>query len=206
LLGSPVFPPMARARVADPQACDEAPIGNGPFKMDGRWEHDRGWIDAVISRVTEVFAALPTLLGVLVFLTLVRTHSVASMVTALALVGWPPVARIARGAAISTRHFGYVRTARALGASNTHIAVRHILADVISPIAVVASSSLAGYIAAEGTLSYLGVGLRPPAISWGILINQAQHLASVHSYLLLFPCGFLLIPVVCLILLSDPHR
>jgi ABC-type dipeptide/oligopeptide/nickel transport system permease subunit len=162
-----------------------------------------GWVDGAISRITEVFAALPTLLGVLVFLTLLRTHSAVPMITALALLGWPPVGRVARAAAIAARQADYVRAARALGASDLHIALRHILPDTIAPIMVVGSTSLGGYIAAEGTLSYLGVGLRPPDISWGVMINQAQHLTSVHPYLLLFPGGFLVVTVVCLILVGD---
>lgn len=163
-----------------------------------------GWIDGVISRVTEIFAALPTLLGVLVVLTLLRTHSIVAVVMALGLLGWPPVARVARGSAITIRHSGYVLAAHSLGASHLRIALRHVLPNAITPIIVVGSTSLGHYIAVEGTLSYLGVGLRPPSISWGVMINQAQHLTLTgHPYLLLFPGGFLLVTVVCLVLIGD---
>ncbi|TCO59705.1 ABC transporter permease [Actinocrispum wychmicini] len=163
-----------------------------------------GWVDAVISRVTEIFATLPALLGVLVFLSLLRAHSITAVVTALALLGWPPIARITRSAAITVRNAGYVRAARGLGASPTRILLRHVLPDTLGPVIAVGSTGLGAYIAAEGTLSYLGVGLRPPAVSWGVMINQARELTLTgHPYLLLFPGGFLVVTVVCLVLVGD---
>ncbi|QFZ19922.1 ABC transporter permease, partial [Saccharothrix syringae] len=161
-----------------------------------------GWVDSAVSRTADVFAALPALLGVLVLLTLLRAHSVVAVVGALALLGWPPVARIARGATIAARRSGHADAARALGASHPHVVLRHVLPDALPPVVAVGSTSLGGYLAAESTLSYLGVGLRPPAVSWGVLVNQSRDLAE-HPHLLLFPGGFLLVTVVCLVLLGD---
>lgn len=163
-----------------------------------------GWLDAVISRLTEVFASVPALLGALVFLTLLRTHSTGAIVLALALLGWPPVARVARGSAIVTRQADFVRAARGLGASGPRIVLRHVLPSATTPVLAIGTASLGGYIAAEATLSYLGVGLRPPAVSWGIMISQGQQAAlSGQPHLLLFPCGFLVVTVLALVLLGD---
>jgi ABC-type dipeptide/oligopeptide/nickel transport system permease subunit len=165
-----------------------------------------GLVDSVVSRTADVFAALPALLGVLVFLTLLRAHSVVAIVAALSLLGWPPVARIARASALSARQSGYARAARALGASHLRVALRHVWPNAVPSVLAVGTTSLGGYIAAESTLSYLGIGLRPPALSWGVLISQAQQ-AGEHPHLLLFPAGFLVVTVVCLVLLGDvPDR
>jgi oligopeptide transport system permease protein len=163
-----------------------------------------GWLDAVISRITEVFASVPALLGALVFLTLLRTHSTGAIVLALGLLGWPPVARVARGCAIVTRQADFVRAARGLGASGPRIALRHVLPAATTPVLAIGTASLGGFIAAEATLSYLGVGLRPPAVSWGIMISQGQQAAlSGQPHLLLFPGGFLVVTVLALVLIGD---
>jgi oligopeptide transport system permease protein len=101
----------------------------------------------------------------------------------------------------------YVQAARALGAGDRRLLFRHILPNASAPAIVVATIALGGYVASEATLSYLGIGLQPPTISWGIMINQGQSwVTSGYPHLLLFPAAFLSATVLAFILLGDALR
>ena len=101
----------------------------------------------------------------------------------------------------------YVQAARSLGATNRRLLFRHILPNAAAPAIVVATIALGGYVAAEATLSYLGIGLQPPTISWGIMIAQGESwVTSGYPHLLLFPAAFLSVTVLAFILLGDALR
>jgi ABC-type dipeptide/oligopeptide/nickel transport system permease subunit len=166
-----------------------------------------GWVDGVLSRLTDIFFALPFLLGALVFLSMLRSQSVWTVVLAFATLGWPGLARIVRASVLSTKNMDYVQAARALGAGDRRLLFRHILPNASAPAIVVATIALGGYVASEATLSYLGIGLQPPTISWGIMINQGQSwVTSGYPHLLLFPAAFLSATVLAFILLGDALR
>jgi ABC-type dipeptide/oligopeptide/nickel transport system permease subunit len=165
------------------------------------------WVDAVLSRVADVFFALPFLLGALVFLSLLRSQSIWTVVGALAVLGWPGLSRIVRASVLSTRNMDYVQAARSLGAGDARLIFRHILPNAVAPAIVVATIALGGYVAAEATLSYLGIGLQPPQISWGIMISQGDDwVTQGYPHLLLFPASFLVATVLSFILLGDALR
>ncbi|MEU8673619.1 ABC transporter permease [Streptomyces sp. NPDC048560] len=165
-----------------------------------------GWWDSFLSRITDVFFGIPVVLGGLVFLSVVTSDTVWPVVGFIVLLGWPQIARIARGAVITAKQNDYVQAARALGASNSRMMLRHITPNAVAPVIVVATIALGTYISLEATLSYLGVGLKPPAVSWGIEISEASPYIRNAPHMLLWPAGALAITVLAFIMLGDAVR
>lgn len=165
-----------------------------------------GWIDSIISRIMDVFFSLPFLLGAIVFLTVIKEQNVWTLALVLVLLGWPTIARIMRGSVLSSRNLDYVHAAQAVGASNSRLMVRHILPNSIAPMMVYATITLGGFVSAEATLTFLGVGLQPPDESWGIMISQHQVYFLEDPWLLLFPCGLLVGTVLSFIMMGDALR
>ena len=164
-----------------------------------------GW-DAILSRATDVFFAIPVVLGGLVLLSVVTSNTVWPVVGFIVLLGWPQISRIARGAVITAKQHDYVQAARALGASDARILLRHIAPNAIAQVIVVATIALGTYIALEATLSYLGVGLKPPSVSWGIDISAASPYIRNAPHALLWPSGALAVTVLAFIMLGDAVR
>ncbi|MFR0358040.1 ABC transporter permease [Streptomyces sediminimaris] len=164
-----------------------------------------GW-DSLMSRITDIFFAIPVVLGGLVLLSVVTSNTIWPVVGFIVLLGWTQVYRIARGSVITARQNDYVQAARALGASNTRILLRHIAPNAVAPVIVVATIALGTYIALEATLSYLGVGLKPPTVSWGIDISAASPYVRNAPHMLLWPAGALAITVLAFIMLGDAVR
>ena len=162
--------------------------------------------DAVLSRITDVFFGIPVVLGGLVFLSVVTSSTVWPVIGFIVLLGWPQIARIARGSVITAKQNDYVQAARALGASNSRMLLRHITPNAIAPVIVVATIALGTYISLEATLSYLGVGLKPPAVSWGIDISAASQYVRNAPHMLLWPAGALAVTVLAFIMLGDAVR
>jgi oligopeptide transport system permease protein len=164
--------------------------------------------DAILSRVTDIFFGIPIVLGGLVFLSMTGSRSVWTVVSFIVLLGWPQVARIARGAVITAKQNDYVQAARALGAGNARMMVRHIMPNAVAPVIVTATIALGTYIALEATLSYLGVGLQPPTISWGADISAASEGMQFRNapHILIYPAAALSLTVLAFIMLGDAVR
>jgi oligopeptide transport system permease protein len=165
-----------------------------------------GWWDALLSRVSDVFFGIPIILGGLVFLSVVTGTTVWPVIGFIVLLGWPQVARIARGSVITAKQNDYVQAARALGAGAPRILLRHIAPNAVAPVIVVSTIALGTYISLEATLSFLGVGLRPPTVSWGIDISQASTEIRNAPHMLLWPAGALSVTVLAFIMLGDAVR
>lgn len=165
-----------------------------------------GFWDAILSRITDIFFAIPVVLGGLVLLNVITSHTVWPVIGFIVLLGWPQVSRIARGSVITAKQNDYVQAARALGASNSRMLLRHITPNAVAPVIVVATIALGTYIALEATLSFLGVGLRPPTVSWGIDISDASANVRNAPHMLLWPAGALAITVLAFIMLGDAVR
>ncbi|MGW1704179.1 ABC transporter permease [Streptomyces sp. NPDC002206] len=165
-----------------------------------------GWIDALLSGFTNVFLGLPFLLGAMVVLQAFTDRSVWVVVLALAFLGWTQIARVMRGAVITIKQSDYVQAARALGAGTSRILFKHILPNAMAPVIVVATISLGVYISAEATLSYLGLGLAEPTISWGIDISGGASQIRVAQHILLYPSIMLSITVLAFIMLGEAVR
>ncbi|MGW2328887.1 ABC transporter permease [Streptomyces sp. NPDC001700] len=165
-----------------------------------------GFWDSLISRLTDVFFGIPFLLGSMVVLNSFTQRTVWVVTGALAFLGWTQIARVMRGAVITTKHADYVVAAKALGAGTKRILFRHILPNAIAPVIVVATISLGTYIVAESTLSYLGLGLGDSSISWGGDISDGTQFIRNFPHVLLFPAGALSITVLAFIMMGDAVR
>ena len=162
--------------------------------------------DSLLSRITDIFFAIPVVLGGLVLLSVVTSSTVWPVIGFMVLLGWPQISRIARGSVITAKQNDYVQAARALGASNSRLLLRHITPNAVAPVIVVATIALGTYISLEATLSYLGVGLKPPTVSWGIDISAASPYIRNAPHMLLWPAGALAVTVLAFIMLGDAVR
>ncbi|OBH84931.1 peptide ABC transporter permease [Mycobacterium scrofulaceum] len=165
-----------------------------------------GWIDALVSRVSDVFFGLPLLLAAIVLMQVMHHRTVWTVIAILALFGWPQVARIARGSVLAVRASDYVLAAKALGLSRFQILLRHALPNALGPVIAVATIALGVFIVTEATLSYLGVGLPPTVVSWGGDINLAQTRLRAGSPILFYPAGALAITVLAFMTMGDALR
>jgi peptide/nickel transport system permease protein/oligopeptide transport system permease protein len=166
-----------------------------------------GFLDTVVSRITDIFFGLPFILGALVFLAIFPVRNVWTITAVLTLFGWTSLTRVMRGSVIATKQRDYVDAARALGASDLFIIRKHILANSIAPVIVLATISLGAFISAEATLTFLGVGYQRPTVSWGLLVADGQTLALAGFWhLLVIPASFIVITVLAFILLGDALR
>jgi oligopeptide transport system permease protein len=166
-----------------------------------------GLTDGVLSRVTDIFYAVPFILGAIVVL---RSgflgRGVAAVAIALAVFGWMTAMRLVRSQVIAVKSSDYVAAARAMGASNGRILTRHILPNALAPVLVYTTITIGVLIAAEATLTYLGVGLQRPAISWGLQISAGQSLLRTAPHLVLFPSIILTLTVMAFIMMGDALR
>lgn len=163
-----------------------------------------GWIDSVLSRLTDIFLALPILLGAIVVLQMFKTNSsIWKIVLVMALFGWTSTARIARGAVMEAKNLEFNTASTALGSSPMRNLFRHILPNSLAPIIVIGTTSLATYIVLEATLSFLGVGLPSTTVSWGGDISQAQTSLMTNPMVLFYPSAALAITVLSFIMMGD---
>jgi peptide/nickel transport system permease protein len=132
-----------------------------------------GSVDQILMRVTDTVMSIPPLLLIIVFVAAVGP-SLASVIAVIGLLGWPGTARLVRGQFLSLREAEFVTAARVTGVRDLSIAVRHLLPNTLGPLTVVATFGVASAILLEAGLSFLGLGVRPPAPSWGVMINSAQ--------------------------------
>ena len=165
-----------------------------------------GWIDAVVSRIADVFFGIPLLLAAIVLMQVMHHRTVWTVIAILALFGWPQIARIARGAVLTVRGSDYVLAAKALGLSRFGILVRHVVPNAIGPVIAMSTIALGMFIVTEATLSYLGVGLPPSVVSWGGDINVDQIRLRAGSPILFYPAGALAITVLAFLIMGDVLR
>jgi peptide/nickel transport system permease protein/oligopeptide transport system permease protein len=169
-----------------------------------------GWLDAVLSRIIDIVLGIPLLLAALVVLNRVATsghnYGIWPVAATLGGLGWTTAARVVRASVISAKQQDYVQAARMLGAGHRRIMVRHILPNAMAPAIVVLTISLGIFISAEATLSFLGIGLKPPAVSWGVDISGAQPRLRQAWWPLIWPSTFLALTVLAFIMLGDAVR
>jgi oligopeptide transport system permease protein len=174
-----------------------------------------GWVDMLISRLADVFFAIPLLLGGIIIMYSIPTAPdspylfvIFKVVFALAILGWPGTFRIMRSAVLQTKPNDYVQASRALGANAFHVVGSHIVPNSMAPVIVVSTIDLGSYIATEATLSFLGIGLQAPTISWGIAISDASGLGLIRQapHMLMFPAAFLCLTVLSFIMLGEVVR
>jgi oligopeptide transport system permease protein len=166
-----------------------------------------GWFDSLMSRITDIFFGLPLILGAIILLNaFTGDRGLFQVSLALIAFGWMTILRLLRSSVIAVKSTDYVQAARALGAGDWRIITTHILPNAIAPVLVYATIAIGGIIAAEATLSFLGIGLQRPSISWGLQIEEARDFVRTSPYLLLIPSAFLSVTVLCFIMLGDALR
>lgn len=165
-----------------------------------------GRLDTIVSRITDVFFGIPMILGAIVVLNAIGERGLFQVTLVLVALGWMTMLRLMRSATIERRDADFVDAARALGASTPRIIGRHILPNAIAPVIVYGTIFIGIAISVEAALSFLGVGLQLPAISWGLMINSSFTRILQSPHLLLFPGLFLSILVLAFIVLGDALR
>ncbi|ASW53632.1 ABC transporter permease [Plantactinospora sp. KBS50] len=173
-----------------------------------------GWVDALLSRLAEVFFGLPFVLGAIVILTTFNapgsnngTFTIMGLVImSLVVLTWPVSMRIMRSAVLATKQADYILAARALGASNSRIILKHLLPNCLAPVLVYSTILIGSFIGAEATLSFLGVGLQSPVVSWGVMISESRDWIRVSPFLLFFPASFLVVAVLSFVMLGEAVR
>ncbi|WP_427877596.1 ABC transporter permease [Gardnerella sp. 2492-Sm] len=163
-----------------------------------------GWVDAVLSRITDIFLALPMLLGAIVVLQMFKsTKSMWKIIMVMVLFGWVSVARIARSAVMESKNLEFNIASTALGSRPARNLFRHIIPNSLAPIIVVGTTSLGSYIVLEATLSFLGIGLPTTTVSWGGDIFTYSRYFNNNPEVLLCPSIALAITVLSFIMMGD---
>jgi len=166
-----------------------------------------GWIDSILSRVTDIFFAIPLVLAAIVMMQMFAgRRGILTVVLVMAAFGWTSIARITRGSVMSVKNNDYVTAARSLGMGGNSILLRHVLPNAAAPIIVYATVALGTFIVLEATLSFLGIGLPPSVVSWGGDINTAQASLRVRPEVLFYPAGALALTVLSFIMMGDAVR
>jgi len=169
-----------------------------------------GWLDAVLSRIIDIVLGIPFLLAAIVLAKRLshdpQSNGVLAVIVTLGLLGWTTAARVMRSSVIASKNQDYVAAARMLGAGPARLMMRHILPNSVASFIVVLTILLGVNIASEATLSFLGIGLKGDAISWGIAINEAGPYVRTAAGPLVWPSLFLAVTVLAFIMLGDAIR
>jgi peptide/nickel transport system permease protein len=165
-----------------------------------------GWVDRFLSGfLFNVFLPFPSILLAIAMVAFLGP-SLNNLILALSVIGWVGYARLMRGQVLKVREFDFVTAARALGASDLRIIVLHILPNAIQPMIVQASLGMAGAVLAEASLSFLGLGVPPPAPSWGVMLNDARSFLRAAPHLLIFPGLAVMLTVMAFNFVGDGMR
>ncbi|MGA7382030.1 MAG: ABC transporter permease [Terriglobales bacterium] len=165
-----------------------------------------GRLDRFINIVVmNAFLSFPGILLAIAFVAF-RGPGISNLVLALSLGGWVGYARLVRAQVLAAREKEYVEAARALGASDVRVIVRHILPNIIQPVVVQAAIGMAGAILAEATMSFLGLGVPPPTASWGTMLNDGRAHLFDSPHLVLFPAAAVMLAVLSFNFIGDALR
>jgi peptide/nickel transport system permease protein len=164
-----------------------------------------GWVDMIISRVTEAFLAMPFLIMAIALAAFLGPSLFNAMI-AIGLSAMPLFVRLTRGQVLSVKTEDYVEGARSIGLGHYQIITRYILPNVFSPLLVQASLTIATAIIAEASLSFLGLGQQPPAPSWGSMLNVAKNFLSQAPWMAMWPGAAIFLVVIGFNLLGDGLR
>jgi peptide/nickel transport system permease protein len=165
-----------------------------------------GAIDRFVNVVLmNAFLSFPGILLAIAFVAF-RGPGIFNLILALSLGGWVGYARLVRGQVLAAREREFVEAARALGATDLRIIVRHILPNIIQPVIVQAAIGMAGAILAEATMSFLGLGVPPPTASWGAMLNDGRAHLFDAPHLVLFPALAVMLAVLSFNFIGDALR
>jgi peptide/nickel transport system permease protein len=161
-----------------------------------------GWVDQSMMRLVDILMAFPGILLAIAF-TAVLGPGLDHVILALCLIGWTTYARLVRGEILALREREFIHAARALGCGPRRIILRHLLPNLLPPLLIQATFGLAAAIVAEGSLSFLGLGVEPPTPSWGSMLNDGRQFLLVAPHLTSYPGLALMLTVLALNLVGD---
>jgi len=164
-----------------------------------------GKVETVIMRVADIFSAIPSILLAIAIVSLLG-RTTFNLMLAIGIAAVPQFARVTRASVLTVKSQEYVEAARALGKNDMYIIFKHILPNCLSPIIVQTTLRIAGAIVSASSLSFLGVGVRPPSPEWGALLNAGKDLIMGYSYLCLFPGLAIMITVLAFNMVGDGLR
>ena len=167
-----------------------------------------GWVDSLLSGyIFNVFLAFPGLLLAIALVAFLGA-GLNKLIFALCIIGWVGYARLIRAQVLKVREYDFVQAARALGAGDLRILFAHILPNAIQPLIVQASLGMAGAVLSEASLSFLGLGVPPPAPSWGVMIEEARDLSTLQAapHALIFPGLAIALTVLAFNFIGDGLR
>ena len=165
-----------------------------------------GWVDTIISRIVDTFMSIPFILlamAVVGALGLGKGSGLLTLVIVLGLTGWVTFARVVRGEVLSIKERDFVQSARSIGQTDLWILLRHILPNVTASIIVLSTLQIATVIIAESSLSFLGLGVQPPTITWGVMLAEGRDHLATSWWLATFPGLAISLTVLGAILFGD---
>ncbi len=164
-----------------------------------------GRLDEFMMRIVDILYSLPYIFLVILLLVFF-SRSLVMLFVALGLVQWLTMARIVRGQVLSLKQQTFVEAARALGADDASIIFRHIVPNTLGPVIVYTTLTVPAVILQEAFLSFLGLGVQPPAASWGTLVSDGARLLALFPWLVIFPGVALSLTLLCFNFLGDGLR
>ena len=165
----------------------------------------RGWVDMLVTRLTDVMLAFPGILLALVIIAVLGRNLPSAMI-AVGISAMPAYIRVVRGSVLSVREHDYVVASQVIGCSNTRILARHILPNVIAPVIVLATLGIPNAIIAGASLSFLGLGIQPPTADWGEMLSSGRAHFAIAWWLSVFPGLAIVVTVLAINLFGDGLR
>ncbi len=165
-----------------------------------------GKIDTILMRLVDVLLSVPTLPLYLILAAIIPGGGISRIILIFTVFGWTGVARLVRGQILSLKTLDFIEAARAMGASEARIILRHLLPNSMAPVIVAATLTVGGAILGESALSYLGLGIAPPTPSWGNMLQRALEYIWNAYWLAIFPGLFIFVTVLSFNFLGDGLR
>lgn len=165
-----------------------------------------GAVDNIMMRIVDILSSVPNLLVIIMMSIVLDSSSIGTLLFAMTITGWCPVARIVRAQMLQISNSEYVMCARVMGVSPLRIVLEHLIPNTLSVIIVNITFRIPGFIFSEAFLSYVGLGVQPPNTSWGALASSAQSSLLFYPYQMLFPALFIALTMLCFTLIGDGLR
>ncbi|MGV3488178.1 MAG: oligopeptide ABC transporter permease [Tuberibacillus sp.] len=164
-----------------------------------------GQVDNIMQRIVEVLSGIPNLV-LIILLIIILKPGITAIILAIGMTGWLGMSRLIRGEVFKLKSMEYVLAAQTLGASNSRIISKHMIPNTLSIIIIHTMFSIPGAIFFEAFLSFIGLGIRAPMASLGVLINEGYHMLSLHPYQALFPGVLISLLLICFNIFGDGLR
>ncbi|WP_339242414.1 ABC transporter permease [Paenibacillus sp. FSL R5-0517] len=160
------------------------------------------WLDAIIMRVGDAFMAIPTILFMLVVMAIVGP-GITTLIFVIGVTNWVPFTRVVRSEVLSIKERDFVHAARSIGAKNGRLIVKHILPNILSSFIVICGMNVGTTIIMEASLSFLGLGIKPPDVSWGGMLSDGRQYVATSWWVATFPGLAITFTVLGVIFLGD---